>query len=126
MINYCHNINCQNNGICRPLLMNYTCECLGDSFSGRHCEDVATKIVVLRYVSKSVGYIAIIFLVCTALFFIIMDALKYIFGIDITKDELERIRKEKAKRKLHYRHNRIRPRTLNSLNKNNKIVTRKI
>ena len=96
MINYCANITCENNGICRRLFMNYTCDCLGEHFSGRHCEIVAKKLVILKFVSKSVGYIAIICLVSTAAFFVIMDILKYCFGIDPTKDELERIRRSKA------------------------------
>jgi hypothetical protein len=51
-------------------------------------------------VSKSLGYIVILFLVSVVLFFIIMDILKYVFGIDPTKDELERIRRAKrAKRR---------------------------
>jgi hypothetical protein len=51
-------------------------------------------------VSKSFGYIAILCLTIVILFFVIMDVLKYVFGIDPTKDELERIRREKrAKRR---------------------------
>ena len=64
--------------------------------SGRHCENVATKLVVLRAVSKSVGYIAILFLVIVIAFFVIMDILKYCFGIDPVKDDLERMRRAKA------------------------------
>ena len=96
MINYCHNITCENNGVCRPSFMNYTCECLGESFSGRHCEIVATKTKIRKFVVKSFGYIAIIFLVVVVAFFVIMDILKYCFGIDPTKDELDRIRRAKA------------------------------
>ena len=36
-------------------------------------------------------------------FFIIMDILKYCFGIDPTKDELERIRREKARKRMKRR-----------------------
>ena len=98
-INYCEKVTCQNNGVCRSLLMNYSCECLGDHFSGRHCEKVAKKIVALRIVSKSVGYIAIIFLVCTVGFFVAMDVLKYCFAIDLTEKELKHIRQKKIKRR---------------------------
>ena len=96
MINYCENVTCANNGVCRRSFMNYTCGCLHESYSGRHCEIVGKKLVILKFVSKSFGYIVIICLVSVAAFFVIMDILKYCFGIDPTKDELERIRREKA------------------------------
>jgi hypothetical protein len=81
-MNYCQNITCENNGVCRPLFMNYSCECLGESYSGRHCEIIANKMVVREIVSKSFGYIAILSLISVALFIITMDVLKYCFGID--------------------------------------------
>ncbi len=99
-INYCENVKCLNNGVCRPLLLNFTCECLGQSYSGRYCEITSSKTIVFQMVSKSFGYIAILCLTIVILFFVIMDVLKYVFGIDPTKDELERIRREKrAKRR---------------------------
>ena len=96
MINYCDNITCANNGVCRRSFMNYTCDCVDESYSGRYCEIVGKKLVVLKFVSKSFSYIAITFLAIVAAFFVIMDILKYCFGIDPTKDELERIRRAKA------------------------------
>src|SRR5271155_4830901 len=97
-VNYCENVTCLNNGICRPLFLNYKCECLGTS-SGRHCEIVPTRTIIRQIVTKSVGYIAILFLIGVAGFIIVMDVLKYGFGIDPTKDELERIRRAKAAKK---------------------------
>ncbi|CAF1140418.1 unnamed protein product [Adineta ricciae] len=88
-----------NKGVCRPLLLNYSCECLSSSFSGRHCEITATKIVIYKTVSKSVSYIAIIAMITVAAFVIIMDILKYCFGIDPTREELEHIRREKRAKK---------------------------
>ena len=79
--------------------MNYTCECLGEYYSGRHCEIASTKLIVLQYVSKSFAYVAIIALVSVAAFVIIMDILKYGFGIDPTKHDLERIQRDKAKKR---------------------------
>jgi hypothetical protein len=80
--------------------MNYTCECLGNSFFGRHCEIVAIKIKIYRIVSKSVAYVAIIVIGSTAMFIVIMDILKYCFGIDPVDEERERLRREKpAKRR---------------------------
>jgi hypothetical protein len=98
-INFCLNITCQNNGVCRPLLLNYTCECLGESYSGRHCEITATKIIIYKTVSKSFSYIAIIAMVSVVMFFVIMDILKYCFGIDPTREESERIRRKKFGKK---------------------------
>ena len=90
--NYCQDITCFNNGICRSLLLNYTCKCLGEGYSGRHCEIVNAKRVIYQTVSKSLAYIAIIAMTTVILFVIIMDILKYGFGIDPVKsvrDELK-------------------------------------
>jgi hypothetical protein len=92
-------VECLNNGVCRPLFLNYSCECLGTSYSGRHCEIVARSTAIRRIVSKSFGYVGITCLVVTAAFFVIMDILKYCFGIDPTKYELEKIRRAKAMRR---------------------------
>ena len=86
--------------------MNYSCDCLGEHFSGRHCEIVAKKLVALKFISKSFGYIAITFLAIVIAFFVIMDILKYCFGIDPTKDELERIRRAKAIQRAKQRRRR--------------------
>ena len=94
-INYCANVICQNNGVCRPLFMNYTCECLGDSYTGRHCEITATKIKIYQIVGKSFAYVSIIALISVALFVVAMDVLKYCFGIDPVHEEREHIRRKK-------------------------------
>ena len=99
MVNHCDNVTCQNRGVCLPLLGKYKCECLGDSFSGEHCEKTATHMVVRQVVSKSFAYVAILALFCVVAFIVIMDILKYGFGIDPVREELERIRRQKrAKR----------------------------
>ncbi|CAF1637334.1 unnamed protein product [Adineta ricciae] len=98
-IDYCVNATCYNNAVCRSLLGNYTCECLSDSYSGRHCEIVAKKFIVYQSVCKSFAYIAIIAMASVVLFVIVMDALKYCFGSDLTRSELERIRREKRAKK---------------------------
>ncbi len=99
MINYCPNESCQNNAVCRPLLMNFSCECLGDSYSGRYCEITAPKIIIYKMLSKSFAYIAIIAMVSVATFVVIMDILKYCCGIDPTHEELKRYRREKQAKK---------------------------
>ena len=88
-----------NNGVCRPLLHNYTCECLGNSYYGRHCEITTKKIVIYKIVSKSVAYVAILAMTMAAMFVVIMDILKYCFGIDLTREDLERYRREKQAKK---------------------------
>ena len=81
-INYCNEGTCLNNGVCQSILLNYTCHCLTESYSGRHCEQTANRIVILQRVSKSFAYIAIISMTGVALFVITMDVLKYFFYID--------------------------------------------
>ncbi len=98
-INYCYNQLCNNNGVCRSLLLNYSCDCFGDSYSGRDCEITANRIIILKIVSKSLAYIAIIGMTTVATFVIIMDILKYCFGIDPVHEERERIRREKRAKK---------------------------
>ena len=98
-INLCVSSPCQNRGVCFPSLLNYTCECLQGSYSGRHCEIATTRIKVLRIVSKSVSFVAIIAMVTVAMFVLIMDILKYCFGIDPVAGERERFQREKYMRK---------------------------
>ncbi|CAF4055879.1 unnamed protein product [Adineta steineri] len=99
MINHCEGVECMNNGVCRPLLLGYKCECLGTSYYGSHCEFTARKVVISKIISKSFSYIAIIALSLVVMFIVIMDILTYCFGIDMTREELERYRREKRDRK---------------------------
>jgi hypothetical protein len=50
-------------------------------------------------VSKSFAYVAITAMTTVAMFVIIMDILKYCFGIDPVHEERERIRREKRAKK---------------------------
>ncbi|UJR16692.1 hypothetical protein I4U23_003592 [Adineta vaga] len=97
MINYCERdkITCSKNGVCRPLLLGYKCECFGTSYSGRDCEIVTAKIRIIKILSKSLSYVSILIIISFILFIIIMDILKYCFGIDPVRDDLERYRREK-------------------------------
>lgn len=103
-INYCRNVTCENNGVCRPLFLNYICECLGNSYSGRHCEIKSRKTNILQIIAKSLAYVAIIIMISAAIFIIVMDILKYWFGIDLTFAELAKFREtrsiKKTKRKV--------------------------
>ena len=81
------------------LFLNFTCNCIGTGYSGRYCEIASTEFIVHQVVSKSVSYVAILFLVSVVLFILILDILKYCFGIDPVKDERERIRRKKTNEK---------------------------
>jgi hypothetical protein len=97
-INYCHNATCVNNGICRPLFLNYTCECLGESYSARHCEITASTTIFCQTLSKSFACVAIIAIIAVAMFVTVLDGLKYFFGIDPVSDELKRLEQIKQSR----------------------------
>ena len=86
-VNYCANVTCLNNGVCRGSLLNYTCQCLGDSFSGRHCEIKATGTVVHQIVARSFAYVAIIALSTLMCFVMFLDVLKYYVGIDSVRED---------------------------------------
>ena len=94
---YCQEVTCYNRGVCVSSLVDYTCQCISTSYSGRHCENVAGSIVLRQYVSRTLGYIAIIAIVLVAAFVLMMDLLKYGFGIDPVGEERERNRHRKAK-----------------------------
>ncbi|CAF4114026.1 unnamed protein product, partial [Adineta steineri] len=79
-IDYCQNVTCLNNGVCKPLLGDYKCECLSKSYSGKYCGIVSQTLVVHQTVSTS------------------FDILKYCFGIDPTKDQLKRIQRRRRGR----------------------------
>ena len=87
MINYCANITCLNQGVCRPSLLNYKCECLGESYSGRHCEITARKTAIFKTVSRSCAAVAIVAIGMVGLFVVAMDVLKYGFRIDPVGEE---------------------------------------
>ena len=99
MINYCHNVICQNQGVCRPLLLDYRCECSTSSYSGRHCETIDDSLVARKIASKSLAFVAII-CICLAIgFFVVMDGLKYIFHIDPVRHEREQLRRQRVAKK---------------------------
>ena len=98
-INYCHEIHCLNSGVCRPLLRNYSCECLSDSYSGRHCEITAHRTNIYKIVSKSFAYVSLLAIISLFMFVIIMDLLKYCFSIDPAKRKAKRVIRRKKKRK---------------------------
>ena len=98
-VNYCENVTCLNNGICRPLLVGYQCECLSGMYSGLYCEYTATSILIRQYASKSFASVAIIMMSSVVIFVITLDVLRYIFHIDVAKHEREQMRKKRALKK---------------------------
>ena len=100
-VNYCVNVTCANNGVCRSLPSDYKCECLGDSNSGRHCEVESSQLKVHQAVSRSFAYVAICALIMVALFIIAMDVLKYAFGIDPVREDRERHQRKMLARRRH-------------------------
>ena len=86
-VNHCADVTCLNNGVCRSSLLNYTCQCLGESYSGRHCEVIASKTAIHSAVVRSLAYVAIIAMVAFAMFIVVMDMLKYCFGIDMASTD---------------------------------------
>lgn len=97
-INYCRNVACLNNGVCQPSLMNYTCACLGMSYSGRHCEITSTEVAVRQAVAKSFAFVAITAVVCLLTFIVGLDLAKFVFGIDPVENERRRRRQKPTKR----------------------------
>ena len=87
-VNYCANVTCLNNGVCRSSGSSYTCECLGDNYSGRFCEVTAGKATMHRVVAKSFAFVAIIAITAFAMIIIVMDVLKYCFGINIASADV--------------------------------------
>lgn len=98
MINYCDNVTCQNRGICRPSLFNFSCECLY-GYSGQYCETETTTLAVYQIVSTSFAYVAIIAMGAVVTFVVVMDILKYCFGIDPVEEEREKMRQERRAKK---------------------------
>ena len=56
LANYCENITCYNDGVCRSLTNNYRCECLGNSYSDRHCEITSSQITLYKIASRSFAF----------------------------------------------------------------------
>ena len=97
-INYCQNVTCENKGVCRSSFLNYTCECLTSGFSGRHCEIIGHQTRIYQILAKTFAFIAITAIVTVVMFVLVMDVLKYVFGIDVTAAESEEVQQEHRKK----------------------------
>jgi hypothetical protein len=78
--------------------MAWQCICLDTFYYGNYCEFETTTLKVRNVINKSCAYIAITVLVVTISFFVIMDILKYVFGIDPVAPERERLRRQKLEK----------------------------
>jgi hypothetical protein len=81
--------------------MDYTCECLGVSYTGPHCEIKARKTAIRQAVSRSFAFVVLTALGMVAAFIVAMDVLKYGFGIDPVhkRDDRRRRRREMYRQK---------------------------
>ena len=109
LIHRCHQNPCLNRGVCQRLPLDYKCDCLTSDYSGRHCEHVSTRLLIRQYISKGIAYVCIFAIVITVGFVIVMDGLKYIFGIDPVRGERDAIRRGRALLERRERKKRKRP-----------------
>ena len=98
-VNYCGSIICQNSGVCLSSFKNYTCQCLGSSYSGRHCETKQNTLVALQKVTKSFASVAIACLITLLVIFITLDVLKYAFRIGPAPEDLHPAATKRAAKK---------------------------
>ncbi|CAM4917867.1 unnamed protein product, partial [Rotaria socialis] len=82
LINYCHNVACLNNGVCRTLNLDYQCECPPGSYSGRHCEYPSRSNRIRQFLTKLFIYLAIIIVSIVIIFILVINILKCACGID--------------------------------------------
>ena len=97
----CGNVTCLNNGVCQSSFLSYSCQCLGESYSGRHCEIKSSSIVLLQTVSRVFGYIGILALVTVAAWVLFLDVLKYGFGVDPAREDSDKRQRKKQVKKDH-------------------------
>lgn len=100
LINLCDNVTCQNGAVCQPLLNDYRCNCLSSSYSGRHCEDVATETIIHKYAARTVGVFAGLSIGFAFVFVCILDVMKHIFNIHLTAEEYQELRRERRTKTL--------------------------
>jgi hypothetical protein len=103
LIDYCQGVTCYNNAQCRPVLLNFTCECLTSDFTGRYCETELSSLKIHKIVNSSFAYVAILAIVFVMSMIIVMDLLKFVFHIDPVRQERLRFRRNQALAKRKYR-----------------------
>jgi hypothetical protein len=96
LTDYCLGVTCYNNAQCRPLLLNFTCECLTSDFTGRYCETKSSSVAIHQIVSRSFAFIAIVAVASFMSVIILMDFLKFFFHIDPVRQERLRLQRNRA------------------------------
>ncbi|UJR19938.1 hypothetical protein I4U23_023070 [Adineta vaga] len=91
-INYCHGITCQNRGVCQSLTNNSICKCLGDHYYYGRYWDYCEIICLCAVIAMAV----------VAILVVVMDILKYGFGIDPVHEEREKLRQERRAKRRHF------------------------
>jgi hypothetical protein len=105
----CLNITCQNKGHCVSSNLSWSCHCLDPFlYYGRYCEHKSTSLLTKEILSKSFASVAITAIIVVMLFVVIMDILKYGFGIDPVDRERQLMKSKQEKKRL---------------NKNKRIIT---
>ena len=61
----------------------------------------ASKLKISQAVSRSFGYVVICALIIVAIFIVVLDVLKYVFGIDPVREELDRLEQMKLAKRRH-------------------------
>lgn len=98
-MSWCESGTCLNAGVCKSLLLNYSCLCLSGSYSGEVCQIRAQRLTTFQIISKSFGYMAIVSIVGVGMFVAVMDVLKYVFGIDPVDRKRQAMKSRKMRRR---------------------------
>ena len=96
---YCQDVTCQNNGQCRSLLLNFTCECLTTDFTGLYCEIKSSSLTIHQIINNSLASVAILAIVFVLSVVILMDFLKYFFHIDPSREDRVYVQRKREKRR---------------------------
>jgi hypothetical protein len=103
LTDYCQGVVCDNNAQCRSSLLNFTCECLTNDFTGRYCETKSSSLAIHQIVNRSFGYVAILSIIFVAGTIILLDFLKFVFHIDPVRPQRDRLRRKRALAKKKHR-----------------------
>lgn len=91
------NITCLDKGICRSIFLRYEYTYLSGINSGPNCEYAAKYIVIRRYTPITFASVGIVVMYSVVIFITVLDALKYVFYMDIACQKHEGIlQKRKA------------------------------
>jgi hypothetical protein len=100
-IDDCFEDSCKNGGQCIDLINGFSCNCF-TFFYGEFCEIKKGELVLQENVSKAFSVVAILFIISTFGFFILLDMMRYVFKIEPEGllEERQMIKKKKAMKKM--------------------------